>query len=255
MQILPQYQSIRSTLYRILIASLLPVHLEKVIYLDSDLCVLKSLSGLWNIDIGENFCIACVPAQQPFLSGDYILTLPLDRGKRYFDNGVQLINLKNWRRNNIERQLLKGVMYYDTLLVCKIQDILNIVLKNRIYPLAHSWNAMPGQIYALEPEEEEAFSDPCVMHWAGWQKPWIYNRVKYSDIFFRYARMSPFYEDILFENYKFRTDFEVQKSKRSWFLQKLHTFKACRKDHGLLYTLGLFLKKCFRRVKKLMAIS
>jgi lipopolysaccharide biosynthesis glycosyltransferase len=255
-----QYDSVMNKLYRILIASLLPSHLEKVIYLDSDLCVLKDLSTLWNIDIGTNSCTACVPDQEPFLSGDYILTLPLDKEKRYFNTGVQLINLKIWRTNNIEKQLFETAIYYNSLLVRVVQDTLNIVLKDKIYPLTHNWNAMPGKIYALESEEEEAFSDTCIMHWAGWEKPWIFPHAKYADIFFKYARMTPFYEEIIFENFRFgelyyrsdrqRADFEAQRNRQRWLLQKLRGFRTCWKDHGLLYTIGLFIKKCLRRFKK-----
>jgi lipopolysaccharide biosynthesis glycosyltransferase len=248
-----------STLYRIEVPSLLPF-LDKIIFLDAgDLCVLTSLSGIWNINI-DDYYMASVHDQQPFMYGDYLLALPLDRSKRTFNIGVQLINLRKWREDKIERMLFNAIAKYYSILELPDQDAMNIVLSGKIFPLPHKWNAMPWQIYALDSEKTEAFSDTCIMHWAGWEKPWIFPHAKYAEIFFKYARMTPFYEEIIFENFRFgelyhrsdrqRADFEAQRNRQLWFLQKLRGFKTCWKDHGLLYTIGLFVKKCLRRFKK-----
>ena len=45
-----------STHYRYLVAKLLPTTLEKVIYLDADLVVIRDISKLWQIDIDGYYC-------------------------------------------------------------------------------------------------------------------------------------------------------------------------------------------------------
>jgi lipopolysaccharide biosynthesis glycosyltransferase len=264
----PQVHILISSLYRIEVPSIFP-DLDKVLFLDAgDLCVLKSLSEIWNMDIGNNY-MACVPDQQPYLYGDYVLALPFDRSKRYFNTGVQLIDLKKWRNDGIEKKIFNGIVKYRNLVELPEQDMMNIVLRDKIFSLSHKWNAMPWQIYALESEKEEAFKDPCIMHWAGPQKPWIFHDAKYSDVFFKYARMTPFYEEILFENFRFgdlyyrsdklRSDFEVGKAGSfshsyrigriiTWFPRKVRRFILCCKQHGFSYTIKHFIKKCIRKI-------
>jgi len=52
-----QYISI-ATFFRMLIPELLPVEIEKAIYLDCDLVVKGNLTDLWQIELGENYVLA-----------------------------------------------------------------------------------------------------------------------------------------------------------------------------------------------------
>ncbi|WP_199751094.1 hypothetical protein, partial [Brachyspira aalborgi] len=54
--------------------------------------------------------------------------------------------------------------------------------------------------YLVEEEKKEAFNNPVIIHWAGFMKPWIYSDANYSEYFWKYARMTPFYEDIIYRN-------------------------------------------------------
>lgn len=57
------------TYYRLLIGELLPNEINKCIYLDSDICVCKDLSELFNIDIKDNY-LAGVVAPSHYFSED-----------------------------------------------------------------------------------------------------------------------------------------------------------------------------------------
>ena len=59
---------------------------------------------------------------------------------------------------------------------------------------------MPVQNYLVEKEKKEAFNNPMIIHWAGYRKPQIYSDANYSEYFWKYARMSPFYEEIIYIN-------------------------------------------------------
>ena len=80
--------------YRLLAPRLLPDTIEKVLYLDSDLIVRKSLAPLWNTDIADR-PLAAVP---DYIGGTAGRDLGLPDGTKYFNSGVLLMNLQYWRR-------------------------------------------------------------------------------------------------------------------------------------------------------------
>ena len=83
--------------YRLLAPRLLPTSLGKVLYLDCDIIVRRSLRELWNTDI-TGCALAAVPDLCEKENGK-ALDLPI--GAKYFNSGVLLINLWFWRENNV----------------------------------------------------------------------------------------------------------------------------------------------------------
>ena len=91
------------------------------------------------------------------------------------------------------------------------QDVLNKLCENRTYYLAPSWNTMmnhqsetvsrlkvakmaPRKIYL---DYIEARKHPKIVHYAGYQKPWLYFDCDMSEHFWTYARQTIFWEDLL----------------------------------------------------------
>ncbi len=50
--------------------------------------------------------------------------------------------------------------------------------------------------YNNKKEKELAMHNPLIIHWANYKKPWNYD-VNLDFLFWKYARLSPFYEEIL----------------------------------------------------------
>src|SRR3954470_15505245 len=104
------------TYARLLLPLLLPEHLERVIYLDSDLLVLRPIGELWREPVEGVGCRACQDPAAPWLDSERVLanyercgpllaaTRPVpnyrDFGMQpsepYFNAGVMLVNLKYW---------------------------------------------------------------------------------------------------------------------------------------------------------------
>ena len=63
---------------RLLAERLLPPWLDKVIYLDSDLLVLDDVSKLWQMDVGDHYCLAAVDISCPFVDAQAFLDRRLD---------------------------------------------------------------------------------------------------------------------------------------------------------------------------------
>ena len=79
------------------------------------------------------------------------------------------------------------------------QDLLNIALKDHVLEIDHQWNLFVGCLDLFYPAEVQKFilKNPKIIHWAGREKPWKYPEIALSDYFWKYARQTPFYEEIL----------------------------------------------------------
>ncbi|EHY1139966.1 glycosyltransferase family 8 protein [Campylobacter coli] len=186
------------TNYRFLVSTIKP-NIDKCIFLDVDLVVVGDISIFWEIDI-DNYYMGAVSDQAPLSQNSWTLKLPLPYDHLYVNTGVTLLNLKKWREDNIQELLFQNSTKYSSALMFPDQDTLNITLYNKIKYLPHVYNAMPVQTYYDENQKQEAFSNPQIIHWAGAHKPWKYPDVPYAEIFWHYARQTPFYEEMLFKN-------------------------------------------------------
>lgn len=186
------------TNYRFLISSLKP-DIDKCIFIDADLVFADDIALLWNIDV-DGYYMAAVTDQAPLKKGSWVEKLPLPKGFSYVNTGVTVMNLKKWREDNIEKKLFKNVSKFQNLLKYPDQDTLNLTLAPCVKYLSHVFNAMPVQKYYREDQKTEAFSSPVVIHWAGQSKPWINPQYKMADVFWKYARLTPFYEEIFYTN-------------------------------------------------------
>ncbi|EAJ5229378.1 glycosyltransferase family 8 protein [Campylobacter jejuni] len=186
------------TNYRFLVSTIKP-DLDKCIFLDVDLVAVGDISKLWEICI-DDYYMAAVSDQAPLHSESWTLKLPLPYDYLYVNTGVTLINLKKWREDNIQELLFQNSAQYAEILQFPDQDTLNITLYKKIKYLSHIYNAMPVQTYYNEKQKQEAFSNPQIIHWAGYKKPWKFPDAPYAEMFWHYARQTPFYEEILFKN-------------------------------------------------------
>jgi len=167
------------TYYRLFITSFLPKDVEKIIYLDGDIIVRKSLAELWKTDI-EEYAIGVVndmDEMKHIKSG----RLPYDMNMGYFNAGVLLINVKFWRENNCLKSFLEIIEKYSDMLKLHDQDVLNIAFHDKKKWLPVTYNFQNGFIYkSFEPlynpqidkELNVVKYDPAVVHFSAWDKPW-----------------------------------------------------------------------------------
>ena len=178
------------TYYRLFIASLFPQY-DKIVYLDCDLVTLGDISELYNVDLGDNI-LGAVPDQYVGNTNEFRLYAEKAIGVNpdtYFNAGVLLINLKQFRKNNIEKKFTKFITEYDFDLLDPDQAYLNYLCFGKTYALPNGWNKAPTEI-------------PCegnknIVHYALYKKPWQYDDVIDGEHFWHYAKKSPFYKLIL----------------------------------------------------------
>ena len=149
--------------YRLLAPQVLPLNIDKALYLDSDIIVRRSLTDLWNVDLADH-ALAAVEDRVESLARE--LGLPL--GAKYFNSGVLLMNLSYWRKHKIQERAIAfiknnplKVQYWD-------QDALNAILVNCWKQVPDTWNW--NEQYVLRPGC--ALADPAIVHFCGIVKPW-----------------------------------------------------------------------------------
>lgn len=193
--------------YRFVIAEVFPFF-EKVIYLDCDLVAISNLGELFSFDL-DNRLIAAVRNVTSEHGGKRLeKELNLDPMK-YINSGVLLINIVQWNQEKIGEkcfELLRTIP--EKKLLYADQDILNIVCNNRILHLGFEWNFYWHMLYGakdyVEICEEIALKEKSnfkILHFASNIKPWTSPEIPLSKYFWKYARNSAFYEEILSQNF------------------------------------------------------
>jgi lipopolysaccharide biosynthesis glycosyltransferase len=177
------------TYYRLFIASLFPQY-DKVIYLDCDLVVLGDISELYHVELGDNI-LGAAPEQFVQNTREFRLYAEKALGvdpDGYVNAGVLLMNLKEFRRNQIEEKFIRLITEYDFDLLDPDQAYLNYLCLGKIHVLPNGWNK--------EPMPLDCEGEKNIVHYALYKKPWQYDDVADGEHFWYYAEKSPFYDQI-----------------------------------------------------------
>lgn len=152
------------TYYKLLIPKILP-KVDKILYLDCDVIVKKSLKELWQINI-SNYLLAAVSDLNEKLVLDSA-NAPQNK-KKYFNAGVMLINLKKWREEKTLERLKTFLKNPTALLRYSDQCIFNFGLNDyEILFLDNKWNF---HYNSPHPNSENA----AIIHYV-WDKPWLFS--------------------------------------------------------------------------------
>lgn len=166
--------------YRLFVAEVLPREIHKIIYLDGDMIVRKSLTDLWETDI-DDYAIGAVHdmhEEYHCISG----RLPYQMvEKGYLNSGMLLINLDYWREHDCLSRFMKCVDDNFDALKMHDQDVLNVVLHDEVKWLPVTYNFQscflekfnkPGRFWHIEKEIEQYKRDPAIVHFTAEDKPW-----------------------------------------------------------------------------------
>lgn len=154
-----------ATYYRFLLASLFKNH-EKIIYIDCDLIVRKSLAALYSIDMNDNY----IGGVKDILCEQNTKRLNL---QRYVNAGVLLVNLKKWRQDSVEEKLFDYTVNQKERIVWGDQDVLNDVLQEGIVYIDEKWNLQASSFVDFDyPDYLKNNDDVSIIHFITSDKPW-----------------------------------------------------------------------------------
>jgi lipopolysaccharide biosynthesis glycosyltransferase len=172
---------------RLFIPFFIPDDTEKVLYLDVDMIVRKDISQLFEYDL-KHYVIGAVldPSIITFdNSWGGILnykSLGLSGNTRYFNTGLLLINISEWKKQNITEKIIDCINVNKQYANYPDQYGLNVVLANQWLELDPLWNHFCTTEHP----------NPFLIHFVR-RKP-IYqsydNNEEYRKMFFNYLGMT-----------------------------------------------------------------
>ena len=181
----------KSTYFRLFIPKMFPQY-NKALYLDADIIVSGDISKLHNSFIGTSL-LGAVPDEVVQITPVFVeyvekaLGVPVNK---YFNAGILIMNLKQLRNVNFEEKFINLLSKY-AFRVAQDQDYLNVICKNKVWYLNETWDKMPLQHGCCDVKKLN------IIHYnMGW-KPWHADDVLFGDVFWKYAKETNFYEDIL----------------------------------------------------------
>ncbi len=212
------------TYYRFLIQKVLPGY-DKVLYLDSDLIVQGDVSELYAMEMGDNLIAAARDI-------DYLGNLNMNDGERmeytrevlglknpydYFQAGVLVLNTAEMRRLYPFQKWLE--IAAEPKYIYDDQDILNAHCQGRVVYLDNAWNVMNDcggrikKVFTFAPADVydkymAAYAAPKILHYAGFEKPWKPGPCDLGEVYWMYARKTPFYERFVALKYADRGEVE-----------------------------------------------
>ena len=175
---------------------------KRILYLDCDLVVDADVAELYHADIKEKSIGAVIDKDESMdnieLSKYLQKTLPFLHAESYFNSGVILFDIKKCQKDEIAQKALVLLEKYTNLRFTD-QDILNILLQNKVEFLPFTWNSMWGQrAENINNFDIPLLGDKKIIHYIGSTKPWDLWSIPLSEVFWKYARVSPFYELLIF---------------------------------------------------------
>ena len=242
-----------ASFFRLFIADFVPKEVEKIIYLDADLIINTDLHELYNIDIKKT--IGGVDGlfgkkwTQKYLSEiDITIT-------DYINSWVLLINLKRWRKLNLQREIIKYAEKNSKYLKLGDQDLINIFFQGEIEYIDARWNNIVWFGKALSKDTN------CIFHTV-----W---KIKANSIFYPNYEIKKLYNFFSETRTTIWTDLKIifvylflsnitNTWKMLWNKRILKYEKNSLKDHILLFTLLLhpgvfyfFISKFYKKIKKI----
>ncbi len=175
-------------------------NIDKAIILDVDIIFVDDIKKLWDIDITDNYIGASIDRVFSNDKEKWRKYYSLPEKYDYINSGVMVANLKKWRHESISEKLFEVAHKNAKILRFPDQDTFNMTFAPKVKYFPQIFNYTPNLGYDDIKEEENIRMNAVVVHWAGHEKPWNNQNVYMCDEFFKYARLSPFYESILYEN-------------------------------------------------------
>lgn len=179
-------QTISITSYaRLLIASILPQYVTRVLYIDCDVFFNGNISELKHFNLGSNIVAGVL---DPIIGNSYRREIGIPKSEFYINAGVLLIPLDKWRSLKMSDLFLSYLIKHHGFVHHHDQGIINAVCcgqKSLLHPkfnvmsncFSYGWinihNAMANSYYNYG-VFKDAINNPAIIHFTGADmgRPW-----------------------------------------------------------------------------------
>ena len=221
-----------ATYFRLFMFDVLPISINKILYLDCDIIVNCSLEKLWNYN--SDSCILAIEDNITYTKNN-CKRLQYNEMYSYFNAGMLLINLQEARfflNIKIASEYIRThkIIYHD-------QDVLNGIFHDKKTFVDVKYNLLDIYLVKNAPipnrykdQISDAIKNPYIVHFSGPLKPWHKEcKNPYKHLYYKYLKMTPGrdYKPV----YKYNTFKE-----RALFLAKLFVKYILEKLHIKYYS-------------------
>lgn len=194
----------RSTLFRLGLEKLAPKNCRRILYLDSDLIVLRDICELWHTDL-RGYPIGAVVdgfVDPEAFARRWHLPFPA----RYFNAGVLLINLEEVRAKHVFSTAIELIVKQGDNFKYNDQDALNLALWNCWHRLDVAWNVqrsmtIPSLIAEIGEDRRLNGRAPRIVHYTTEEKPWLLESYHpWAWIYWKSLQLTPFFNEVAQRN-------------------------------------------------------
>lgn len=152
---------------RLLLADYLPV--DRVLYLDSDLLIEINVQEVADFDLQGHVLGAVGGGHFRYTLGNrfYVQKLGINPDLEYFNSGVLLFNLQQWRAENCIQSCFEIAKQYPLELPSHDQSLLNILCLGNFAKLPPAFNCE----WSADMHKPQV-ADRMILHFIGSPKPW-----------------------------------------------------------------------------------
>lgn len=194
------------TYYRLFIPCILPQY-TKILYLDSDMCILADVAKLYECNL-NGYAIGAaqdIPCESLNVHSKCLGNIDC---KKVFNAGVLVIDTLKFEEKKIREKCLTLLEYdyhkKERKLIFADQDALNIVLYENYFILDKRWNYQSQYLWRVQDVFEEFRQEyiedqnkAFIVHFAGDRKPWKYPDLPQANVFWHYAKEIPEFKKMI----------------------------------------------------------
>lgn len=191
--------------YRLMLPDILPDVVDRILYLDVDIIINGSLEELYKIDFEEKLFCACMDISakngMTDIQNRLFVNLLNQEGFTYCNAGMMLWNIEKMRGKVGFHNYMQLAEKLDFQIAAQDQDLLNYMHWNHIKLVnEEQYNLFARLAYNEGKGYDWVKENVVIVHFAG-HKPWQAEALRYSteQLWWDYAKMSPFYLEILEE--------------------------------------------------------
>lgn len=181
--------------YRLFLPELLPEHVTRIVYLDSDVVVRRPIEDLWAVDL-DGHPLAAVMKPRAMEYRDVGLRAETD----YFNSGVLVMDPAQWRARRVCESALDYALSHRSCRHGHDQPALNHVFAGRWQRLDPRWNQQfkffvhtAGYLRMNRAELRRLRREPYIIHYTTSSKPWdALNTHPWRHCYFEVLDRTPF---------------------------------------------------------------
>lgn len=189
---------------------------KKAIYLDGDIIFQTDAANLYGTELKNNLLgavedLMVTASTHPMWQTKraYIQKHnKMQQPKRYFNSGVLVLNLSAIRQDdNFISNYIRESEFKDKERNNHDQDSLNFALEGKVHSLPIKYNFQCALLnerqlnllsYRACKMMEDVGNAICIYHYDSDRKPWKNPSVQHADLWWKYARLTPFYEGFIY---------------------------------------------------------